>query len=204
MNQLSPGKYITGQLINNSGDNWYVGRNWAGKDSDDRYHLALDIHRHNSNGIRISTSKPVYSVAAGTVVKSEENHTGTQYGANGQCMTIRHTSPGGRTYHSFYCHLASRNLNVGDTVIAGQKIGMMGATGNVEKQNGVPVMHLHLSITREQADKGTYGYYLNANGTPVAFDSNANYVDMTYGKSMRFYNPNKYFSQGPSFIDSIG
>ena len=52
----------------------------------------------------------------------------------------------GSKYQVSYLHLSKVNVNVGDTVMAGQKIGVSGNTGNSTGP------HLHFSVKKVTAD----------------------------------------------------
>ncbi|MFB7293994.1 M23 family metallopeptidase [Actinacidiphila glaucinigra] len=68
-----------------------------------------------------STGTPVHAAGAGTVV---EAGWGGSYGNN---IVIRHADG----MYTQYGHLSSLGVSVGQTVSAGQQIGLSGATGNV-------------------------------------------------------------------------
>ena len=76
------------------------------------------------------------------------NYTGDDNGA-GNRLTIRSTLPDGRTVDIYYWHLDIKDRNpytqkfkVGDTIRRGQAIGMVGWTGNANKD----FPHLHLKM----------------------------------------------------------
>lgn len=81
--------------------------------------------------------KPVYASAAGTVTSAGWS------GGYGKCVKISHANG----YSTWYAHLSSINVSVGDTVYQGQQIGRIGSTGN----STGPHLHFELRI----------------NGTPV-------------------------------------
>lgn len=78
-------------------------------------------------------SHPIYATTDGVVRKSE-----FMSGGIGNAIYIEHTSD---AYWSNYMHLASMSVSVGQTVKAGDQIGMMGATG------GDYAVHLHYEIS---------------------------------------------------------
>lgn len=71
-------------------------------------------------------------VAASTIITDKSNKT-WEWG-----NYVRIDGEDGRAY--FYCHLASRAVSKGQTVIAGQKLGLMGNTGSSQGA------HLHFEI----------------------------------------------------------
>lgn len=199
------GIYTTGQVINSSGDNWYVSRPWGTNG-----HLAIDVRRRYSSGAFFSNSsargKDLYVIAAGKVVVSADNikpgsdyvENDVHYGGNGKCIVIEHKTAKGKKYYSTYSHLNSRAVNVGTTVNKHQIIGTMGSTGNVQVVNGDRTVHLHLHITNYNAGEGADGY---KNG----FTGSSDYTDIRSAKlgiNLRYYNPTKYFQIGESFIDN--
>lgn len=81
---------------------------------------------------------PVYAIASGTVIGAG---VGVLKGHSGKVVVIDH----GGGVVSNYGHLASIAVTEGDKVTAGQRIGVMGYTGNV-KPAGKAGTHLHLGI----------------------------------------------------------
>lgn len=93
-------------------------------------HGGLDIAGHG-NG---TYGPPVSAIMSGKVKIA--NSTNSWGGGYGHYVVIEHDNG----YFSLYGHLYSLNVTVGQEVIAGQPIGIMGTTGN---STGV---HLHLEI----------------------------------------------------------
>lgn len=112
--------------------------------------LSLDFGwwgHHNQN---------VYSISNGYVLKLEKQKTG------GNCIWIKHLD--GKV--SLYAHLNTMEVKQGSTILMGQKIGTMGATGQVSGE------HLHLGIySKEKADIGfnSKGLYSNADVNPFEY-----------------------------------
>ena len=79
------------------------------------------------------SSHPIYATTDGVVRKSE-----FMSGGIGNAIYIEHTAD---DYWSNYMHLASRSVSVGQTVKAGQQIGMMGNSG------GDYAVHLHYELS---------------------------------------------------------
>lgn len=140
-----------------SSNNWSWGENkYGGGYSSARvYHLAVDL---------LGSSDDVYSTADGTVVKSGWND------ANGNYVVIKHNLPE-RSIYSFYAHLSSRTVSEGTMVSKGQKIGVVGNTGNIDGK------HLHFAITDTLRNGDYYGYSTYFTG------NSCKYRDVTY------YNP---------------
>lgn len=89
------------------------------------------------------TGKPVLAVADGRVIISmaKKNIFGN-YVSYGEYVAIQHQMEDGSSLITYYCHMSpnSRLVNAGDTVVAGQQIGIVGTTGN---STGV---HLHFEV----------------------------------------------------------
>lgn len=84
------------------------------------WHPALDIGTAKKQGV------PAYAAGAGTVVRSEVSN------GYGNFVVIKHAEG----LYTHYAHMASRTVNVGDTVNAGQQVGVIGNTGG---RNGVVI-----------------------------------------------------------------
>ena len=183
----TPGDYTSNHPINADGDSWYLGTSWNGDttDSGSFGHLANDIQRFR--GLDKLWNKDIYAIAAGTVVAAGDG------GANGNIMVIEH-SYNNKAYYSYYAHMKSFYVSVGDEVYKDQAIGIMGDTGYVE------IEHVHLAITRNNLGTGVAGYVKDENGTKIRFDSLHETLGYYDYRNTRFFNPQKYFAEGPSFI----
>ena len=99
-----------------------------------------------------------------------------------------------KKYYSYYVHMSSFYVDVGDTVQKHQALGIIGHTGNTE------VNHVHLAITRDFYTADIVGYY-KVNEVKTRFDTqyeNLGYFDYN---GNRFYDLAKYLSEGgTSFI----
>ncbi len=207
---FTPGKYVTGNVIDNSGDEWYITRSWGHYEDHLGGHLAIDVRRvYGTGGFYGNDTMrgtDIYAIEDGTVVTSNDNtpayggtiEGGVSYGANGKCIVIEHKTAAGKKYYSSYCHLDSRIVSVGNKVKKNQVIGTMGSTGNVEVVGTARTVHLHLHITDDNAgeDAGSY---------KTGFHGATDYTDMysqELGKNLRYYNPTKFFQNGESFIDN--
>ncbi len=76
--------------------------------------------------------KPVFASASGTVIFAGWS------GGYGKVIKISHANG----YATWYAHLSSINVSVGDTVYQGQQIGRIGSTGN----SSGPHLHFELRI----------------------------------------------------------
>jgi murein DD-endopeptidase MepM/ murein hydrolase activator NlpD len=93
---------------------------------------------HTGDDYAAPTGKKVVAVLDGTIAWSNNNG-----GAYGRWIGLR---ANGRDY--IYCHLSVRSVSTGDKVKAGQKLGEVGATGNVTGP------HLHFE---DRPKGGGYG-----------------------------------------------
>ncbi|MEV7780549.1 LysM peptidoglycan-binding domain-containing M23 family metallopeptidase [Kitasatospora sp. NPDC088351] len=108
---------------------------------------------HTGADFVVSTGTPLRAVAGGTVVKAGNG------GAYGNEVEIKLAD--GK--YAQYAHLSSIGVRIGQTVTAGQQIGLSGATGNVTGP------HLHFEI-RTGAGYGTDVNpiaYLRAHGVAI-------------------------------------
>ena len=91
-----------------------------------RGHVGVDLTMSGAHG------KPVYASASGTVISSGWS------GGYGKCVKISHANG----YTTWYAHMSSYNVSVGDTVYQGQQIGRIGSTGNSTGP------HLHFELRK--------------------------------------------------------
>ncbi|WP_339161834.1 M23 family metallopeptidase [Siminovitchia sp. FSL W7-1587] len=100
-----------------------------------RNHHGIDL---DVKGSGYQYNVPVIASAAGTVSRSYFST-----GGYGECVMIVHNI-NGQTWETVYAHMhkGSRTVKVGDRVSQGQRIGYMGATGQVDGQ------HLHFELHR--------------------------------------------------------
>lgn len=94
---------------------------------------------HTGDDYAAPTGAKVVAVLDGTIAWSNNNG-----GAYGRWIGLRASN--GRDY--VYCHLSVRSVSTGTKVVAGQKIGEVGATGNVTGP------HLHFE---DRPKGGGYG-----------------------------------------------
>lgn len=94
------------------------------------YHAAIDIN---------ITNKPVYAATSGEIVGKYDDGYNT--------LVIKSSTS---NYYAVYEHMSSFSVKQGDSVTAGQQIGISGEVGT----EGAP--HLHFGITTSSARFGTY------------------------------------------------
>lgn len=114
-------------------------------------HKAIDIASSYGSNIYAVADGVVYLVKDGCIIGDLQCN-----GKAGNYITIKHND---NVHYSSYMHLKSCNVKVGDSVKAGQVIGYMGNTGNVEpiptdinSKNGT---HLHFVILCDSIHKCT-------------------------------------------------
>ena len=151
----------------------YSNMSWAtytNRSGDRDYHLGIDIY---------GTGGKVYAAASGTVVAASSSNSG----ANGRFIIIKHTLSG-KTVYSFYAHLSSLNVSVGQTVNKGTQIAVAGGSGN--GSNSAYGTHLHFAIVDTLWTSG--GYY----GYSTYFTGNSrSYQGVTYYNPVYVINNNK-------------
>ncbi|MEU0060926.1 M23 family metallopeptidase [Streptomyces sp. NPDC006334] len=90
-------------------------------------------HRHTGQDFAVPTGSPVLAVGPGTV------HVTTCGDGFGRQVIVRH--PDG--YFTQYAHLSRIDVRPGRPVVAGQRLGLSGATGNVTG----PHLHFEVRVT---------------------------------------------------------
>lgn len=105
---------------------------------------------HGAIDISTPTGTTLYSVAPGYVAKTIRSNSG---GGN---QIIIHHLINGKYYTSYYCHLSSINVSMGQIVTKDTVIGKTGNTGN----STGPHLHLGLATGRWYTDY--YSYYGNS------------------------------------------
>ena len=122
---------------------------WKIKDHWNEYMAYFGMTRFKSNGERRlhggvdlvpangeAGNEPVYSIAPGQIIKADgESKT------LGNLVIIKHNLKD-EIYYSYYAHLKSYAVSVGEKVLHQQYIGNIGSTGNARKGQE----HLHLEI----------------------------------------------------------
>lgn len=103
---------------------------------------------HPGIDLKLPEGTPIGSVAGGRVHDVRSSAEGL-----GKHVIIEHRAPDGKTYYSIYGHLGSASVQKGDTVKAGQMIGIVGMTGNTSGP------HLHLQIDRGEPNEAYHSVY---------------------------------------------
>lgn len=80
-------------------------------------------------------------------ISNDDCNKGTGFGGYGNCVLIKHKANGSISAHySFYAHLQQHSmpvLNIGNIILAGQKLANMGNSGQTFGKTGI---HLHFEI----------------------------------------------------------
>jgi len=124
-----------GWLINRGGLQWLDVYNYGGQ-CGNVFHPGIDFNKDNTSHDQ-DLGEPVYAIANGVVQESIFNNNGW-----GNIILIRHTLPDNSIILSQYAHLNDREVNIGESVSFGQKIGTVGKGINYDA-------HLHFEIRRE-------------------------------------------------------
>lgn len=116
---------------------------------------------HLGTDVANATGTPLKAAAAGEVVYAGTAGTGLAVGRTGLCVIIRHADA-----DTYYGHLSRIDVKTGQRVTAGQRIGLMGATGNVTGP------HLHFEVRPAKSKIGTTDPvpYLKARGVTLGTD----------------------------------
>ncbi|MFF4313224.1 peptidoglycan DD-metalloendopeptidase family protein [Streptomyces sp. NPDC001507] len=120
------------------------------------YHVAGSMWSsgyHTGVDFVVPTGTPVKAVGAGTVV------TAGWGGAYGNQVVIRLADG----YYAQFGHLSALSVSVGQTVTAGQQIGLSGATGNVTG----PHVHFEIRTTPDYGSDVDPVAYLRSKGVTV-------------------------------------
>ena len=117
------------------------------------FHDALDIYVGYGSNIYAANNGVVYRVGTGCYAGNLSCNS-----RQGNFVVINHNAGG---YYTIYMHMKDVNVEVGQTVARGQKIGTMGNTGNVypipTSRNPYGGTHLHFSVRIGSA----YGSHIN-------------------------------------------
>ena len=84
-----------------------------------------------------------------------------------------------------YSHLTESGalVRIGDSVVAGQPVGLSGNTGNTGNTGGLPHLHFHLCACSESVDCGTMPVtFRNADRNPAGLTAKRNYVAHPYAR----------------------
>lgn len=110
--------------------------------------FGLWSHAHTGQDFAAPVGTPVKALADGTVIFAAWD------GAYGNKIAIQHAG----TLVTWYAHLSAYKIKVGDKVVAGQLIGLVGDTGNTTGP------HLHLEIRPFKDDPVDPMPWLRAHG----------------------------------------
>lgn len=120
-------------------------------------HRAIDYYSYEGydSDILAANNGTVYTVKLGCVAGNM-----TCNGGRGNYIVINHNNG---NYYTMYMHLNKSYVNVGDTVLAGERIASMGNTGHVipapTSSNPYGGTHLHFEVFIGIPDRG--GYKIN-------------------------------------------
>jgi murein DD-endopeptidase MepM/ murein hydrolase activator NlpD len=98
---------------------------------------------HQGWDLTTKDGEQVYSIADGVV---SSVHDGGDYGEK---LTIKHTLPQGGFIYTFYAHLQSISVKVGDSIAIGQPICKAGSSGNASSLPSAD-KHLHFEFRTQQ------------------------------------------------------
>ncbi len=128
------------------------------------WHLGIDV-RNSSPEFGTKAGAPIYAVADGVVTNVATTD------KNGNNVTLYHSEEGVTT---FYAHLQSYCISIGDTVSKGQQIGVMGSSGTDN-------VHLHFAVIKGKVIGDFLGYaYITVGDKPnyvISHRGSADYVE---------------------------
>jgi murein DD-endopeptidase MepM/ murein hydrolase activator NlpD len=96
-------------------------------------------------GASVGSGVEIKAIGPGTVIQTYDTNYNTYPNTSepvwrGICVVIDHGMIGGVQIWSLYAHMSSRSVNISDTVVGGQSIGVIGNTG---ASTGT---HLHMEV----------------------------------------------------------
>ncbi|KKZ69560.1 peptidase [Streptomyces platensis subsp. clarensis] len=119
---------------------------------------AMWAHKHSGQDFAVPVGTPVKAAAAGTVVKAGPNG-GGDGPAYGNAIVVKHANG---TY-SQYAHLSKIQVNVGQSVAAGQRIALSGNTGN----SSGPHLHFEIRTTPNYGSAVNPAAFLRSHGVSI-------------------------------------
>jgi murein DD-endopeptidase MepM/ murein hydrolase activator NlpD len=174
---------VTASISNGYGAGYHVGVD--GTTTMNQYY-ALDFYIDG-----IANKYAALAVAPGIVKLAGWAPSG--WSTCGQWVVVEHNFGDGHRYVSNYCHLYSIAVSVGQSVAAGQKLGMVGCSSDLgnycDPSRWGP--HLHLSMQRDPTISG--GSYGGNAAVPEAIDG---YQNIVYGMYVTSKNTGTNFSLG--------
>lgn len=138
-----------------------TGTNYLGSPYSASFNVTQIYNPPTHNGIDMVglSDKNIYSPVAGTVVDSRWENDNDHSQGYGQLVRILNPATG---LYFIFGHLSERSVSEGDTVTAGQKIGVEGSTGNSTGS------HLHYQVSEGWNDStknpAIYGSFTNTEG----------------------------------------
>ncbi|WP_343697126.1 M23 family metallopeptidase [Flavobacterium sp.] len=125
---------------------WYS--TWRPEDSNHGVVPTRSSGKHDGLDLYAPVGTPIFACVDGMRVRVGPDVSDSY----GKTITIRGFYEG-KEYHFFYAHLSEVNLNVGEKVKAGMKIGKSGKTGNA-KNLLAKQEHLHFEVRKSNASQG--------------------------------------------------
>jgi hypothetical protein len=138
-----------------------TGVNYLGSPYSASFTITQTYNPPNHYGIDMVglSDKNIYSPVAGTVVDSRWENDSDHSQGYGQLVRILDSESG---LYFIFGHLSERSVSEGDTVTAGQKIGVEGSTGNSTGS------HLHYQVSSDwnsgTVNPANYGTFQNIEG----------------------------------------
>ena len=156
-----------------------------------RFHEGIDIksiHRDRHN----RTKDPVYAILPGQIAYVNRKPGRSSYG----CYVVIQHHLHELYYYSLYAHLSQINVQIGQTVQQGDKIGIMGNTAC----EPIPWIraHLHFEIGLAIGSPSSFQTWYNAQGFPQS-----NCHGAWNGLNLIGLNPLDFFNSKRNFLDFV-
>ena len=137
------------------------------------FYRRFGLPGHEGIDIQASNGSLIFAVADGVVRAVGDDRLPRSQGGHNYGVRIYISHDHG--YETVYAHLDKRFVDVGERVIAGQKIGVADSTGNVDGP------HLHLTLKHQEAHEGGR-YYA---GYPYTMVDPTRFIDsLLHGKPL--------------------
>ncbi|MFC4011890.1 M23 family metallopeptidase [Nonomuraea purpurea] len=166
------------------------GQSWTGNSSGSSAHQSWEIDFNRGSTPDADLGDPVVAAASGTVVISSHQGSVNRYG---NLVKIDH----GGGYATYYAHLNTRSVSVGQSVSQGQQIGTVGNT-SAPGNNISPHLHYEVRLGNSYPSNIQKAVF---NGVTFGYP-NQTLTSRNCGGSSNPYTPQEVCGAGYDVIDS--
>ncbi|MEU6711131.1 M23 family metallopeptidase [Nonomuraea sp. NPDC046802] len=166
------------------------GQSWTGNSSGSSAHQSWEIDFNRGSTADADLGDPVVAAASGTVVISSHQGSVNRYG---NLVKIDH----GGGYATYYAHLNTRSVSVGQSVSQGQQIGTVGNT-SAPGNNISPHLHYEVRLGNSYPSNIQKAVF---NGVTFGYP-NQTLTSRNCGGSSNPYTPQQVCGAGYDVIDS--